>query len=147
MMWDEDVLRDLMEEKIPFNKFLGLKMIRVDEDGAELMIPFRPEFLGDVTRPALHGGLISMLIDTCGGAATFTQLEVGYRCSTVDLVVDYIRPGPAKDIYAKAVVARRGNRVCLVNMQVTAGEGDEREIIAQGRGVFNIHGPKKSEDG
>tara|TARA_Y100001934_G_C12156823_1_gene680018 strand:+ start:181 stop:615 length:435 start_codon:yes stop_codon:yes gene_type:complete len=142
MLWTQEVLKDLMEEKIPFNQFLGLKMVRVDQDGAELMIPFRPEFIGDVTRPALHGGLISMLIDTCGGAATFAQLEVGYRCSTVDLTVDYIRPGPTADIYATAKVVRRGNRVCLVNMEVTAGEGDERTIIAQGRGVFNIHAPK-----
>ena len=143
MLWSEEVLRDLMEDKIPFNKFLGMKMVRVDQTAAELMIPFRPEFIGDVTRPALHGGLISTLIDTSGGAATFAQLEPGDRCSTVDLVVDYIRPGPLADITARAVVARRGNRVCLVNVEVTAGEGAEKTVIAQGRGVFNIHAAKK----
>ena len=57
-----------MEEEVPFNKYLGIKVDELREGFARLFVPFRKEFIGDARRPALHGGVISALIDTCGGA-------------------------------------------------------------------------------
>ncbi len=135
-----DVMRRLMEEEIPFNRHLGLKARKLAEDEVELVLPFRPEHIGDPLRPALHGGTISMLIDTAGGAAAFMQVSAGERVSTVDLVVDYLLPGPAVDIMARARIVRRGNRVCIANVDVVRVD-DESVVIAQGRGVYNIHKP------
>lgn len=134
--WTREGLRALMEEHIPFNRFLGVTLDSVDDEQVTLRLPFRPEFVGDPTRPALHGGVISMLIDTAGGAATFVAARQLSKVSTVDLVVDYLRPGPLLDLVARARVVRRGNRVCIATVVVCAGDDDEP--YAQGRGVYNI---------
>jgi uncharacterized protein (TIGR00369 family) len=136
------VLKDLMEEHIPFNKLLGLKAIKISAEQVEIMLPFKPELIGDPLRMALHGGTISMLIDTAGGAVAFMNVGDGDRVSTVDLVVDYLRPGPAADIVARARVVRRGNRVCTANVDVVRAD-DPTIVIAQGRGVYNIHRPER----
>jgi uncharacterized protein (TIGR00369 family) len=138
-LWDPEVLRQVMEEGIPFNRVLGLKaqkLTRTREE-VELLLPYRDELIGDPLRPALHGGTISALIDTAGGAVAFLNVGETDRVSTVDLVVDYLQPGPAADIVAKARVVRRGNRVCIANVEVVRADGTGG-VIAQGRGVYNI---------
>lgn len=135
--WDPELVRSLMEEHIPFNRHLGLKALTVTRDLVELCLPYRAEFVGDPIRGALHGGTISALIDTAGGAAAFLNVRSNERVSTVDLVVDYLRPGPLSDIVAQARIVRRGNRVIIANVDVVPREG-ERYVIAQGRGVYNV---------
>jgi uncharacterized protein (TIGR00369 family) len=135
--WDPRVIRELMEEHIPFNKHLGMKALVVTPELVDLMLPFRPEYIGDPMRPALHGGTISTLIDTAGGAVAFLNVDASERVSTVDLVVDYLRPGPAADIVARAKIVRRGNRVIIANVSVF-GAATPDDIVAQGRGVYNV---------
>ena len=126
-----------MEEEIPFNKHLGIRVDELREGFARLFVPFRKEFIGDKRRPALHGGIISALIDTCGGVATWTHCTKEDRISTVDIRVDYLRPGPDDDIIAESKVQRMGNRVSVVHTQVYAAS-DKETIIAEGRAVYNI---------
>lgn len=137
-LWSYDGLKQLLEEQIPYNKFLGLKLDEVSEETVTLRIPFFPELVGDPWRPALHGGVISMLIDTAGGAAVFHAVKQLTKISTVDLVVDYLRPGPLADIVAVARVVRKGNRVCIATVDVHAGGAAADGPFAQGRGVYNI---------
>jgi uncharacterized protein (TIGR00369 family) len=132
-----DVVRSIFEEAIPFHRFLGLKVHRLEPGAAWLLLPFREEFVGDPWRPALHGGVISTLLDTAGGVAVFTRLSGSDRASTVDIRVDYLRPGLQKDLIAEGRVERLGNRVAVCEMKVFH-PGGEREPIASGRGVYNI---------
>jgi uncharacterized protein (TIGR00369 family) len=136
-MWNPDVIRDLMENHIPFNRVLGLKAQKLTPDEVQLLMPYRDDLIGDPLRPALHGGTISALIDTAGGAVAFLNVAEGDRVSTVDLVVDYLQPGPPADLIAKARIVRRGNRVCISNVEVVRADGTGG-VIAQGRGVYNI---------
>ena len=70
----EDIRR-FMEEHVPFNRHLGIQVDELRQGFARFFIPFRNEFIGDKRRPALHGGIISALIDTCGGAAVWTHFS------------------------------------------------------------------------
>jgi len=132
----DDIVR-FIEDEVPFDKYLGIKVEALGEGFARLLISFRNEFIGDTRRPALHGGVISALIDTCGGAATWTLCTRADRISTVDMRVDYLRPGPNRDILAEATVQRMGNRVSVVHIRVFEAD-DEETIIAEGRGVYNV---------
>ena len=69
--WSEDsreILRKFMTEHIPFNKLLGVEVGELREGFARMEVPYRPELIGDPMRPAIHGGVLSTLIDACGGA-------------------------------------------------------------------------------
>ena len=129
-------VRRLIDDEIPFNRVLGLRVRHVARGVAVLEIPFRAELLGDRERPALHGGVISALADTCGGAAVWTAVGPSDRVSTIDLRVDYLRPGRAETLIATGTVLRVGNRVGVVNIVVTH-EGDS-EAIAEAKGVYAI---------
>src|SRR5262249_27000794 len=69
------IVRDL----IPFNRFLGIQLVAAQDGHCRLELPFREEFIGDASRPALHGGVISTLIDTCGGFAVWTRIAIDDR--------------------------------------------------------------------
>lgn len=138
MPWSLEEITHLMEERIPFNRWLGMRLVEGSSGRCVLRVPFREELVGDSSRPALHGGVVSTLVDTAGGCAAFLAIEKGQRVSTVDLVVDYLRPGPLADIEATATVVRKGNRVCTTVMEVRAVGHDE--VIALGRAVYSIHG-------
>ena len=130
-----DVLR-IMEEQVPFNKLLGIRGEHVEHGRAVLVLPVRPEFVGDFRRPALHGGVLSSLIDTAGGVAAWSALGPGESVSTVDLRVDYLEPaGLGGPLRAEAELVRKGNRVCHVRVNLT----QEGVLVAEGRGVYNIH--------
>jgi len=64
MDFTREQLLTIMEEHVPFNRFLGLRGESIGEGRAVLVLPVRPEFVGDPSRPALHGGVLSTLIDT-----------------------------------------------------------------------------------
>ncbi len=132
-------LLQFMEEGIPFNKHLGMKVVHLLEGHAVIMVPPQPYLVGDPFRPAIHGGVISTLIDVAGGAACFTMMH-GFddRVSTVDLRVDYLRPATAGvELYGEAKVLRMGNKVAVTRMELFCGE--ERETpVATGQGVYNV---------
>ena len=123
-------------EQVPFNKLLGIRGESAGAGRAVLLLPVREEHLGDVRRPALHGGVVSALIDTAGGIAAWSALAQGEAVSTVDLMVDYLEPGRvAGPLRAEAELVRKGNRVCHVRVRVT----QDGVLLAEGRGVYNIH--------
>lgn len=133
-----EAMKRLMEELIPFNRMLGVQCTRVEHGFLRLEIPFRAELIGDPTRPALHGGVLSALADTAGGGAVWTTLEdERARVSTIDLRVDYLRPGKSELLVAEATVVRAGNRVGVTDMRLFHPSA-ERDTIATGKGVYNI---------
>lgn len=133
------------EEQIPFNKHLGMRVVALAERMAVVMVPMRDDHIGDPSRPAIHGGVTATLIDAAGGAACFsTFTDARSRVSTVDLRIDYLRPGPAAPLVCKATVVRMGNRVATVRMVVYSnaipepGTPEHDAPIALGQGVYNI---------
>jgi uncharacterized protein (TIGR00369 family) len=139
MDFTPEQLLEIMEQHVPFNRYLGLRGESISEGRAVLVLPVRPEFVGDPRRPALHGGVLSTLIDTAGGLAAWSALGAGETVSTVDLRVDYLEPaGLGHPLRAEAELVRKGNRVCHVKVAVTQGGA----LVAEGRAVFNIHRPR-----
>lgn len=125
------------DELVPFNKFLGIEIAHADEGKVRLQLPFRPEYIGDSSRPALHGGVISTLIDTAGGFAVWTRISIDDRVSTIDLRVDYLSPGGPEPLIAEAEVVRVGNRVAVTDVRVYQPSAPGR-TVATGKAVYNI---------
>lgn len=136
-------LAQFFVEGIPYNRFVGMRVDVLQPGRCVVRIPFRPELIGDPMRPALHGGVTSALLDTAGGLACISRLDLATQmCSTVDLRVDYLRPGPPEDLLCEAHVVRLGNRVAVARMEAFPGalpDGeDAREPFATGQGVYNV---------
>ncbi|HMM37588.1 MULTISPECIES: PaaI family thioesterase [Desulfovibrio] len=134
---DFKLLADIAENALPFHKMLGIQVVELSEGLARLRIPFRPELVGDPRRPALHGGVISTLVDVCGGFAVWTRCRPEDRIATIDIGVDYLRPAPAADLLAEGRVRLLGNRVGNAEVVVWS-EGNPDEHLAAGRAVYNI---------
>jgi uncharacterized protein (TIGR00369 family) len=132
-----EVIRKLMEEDIPFNRLLGMRLAALADGFARVEIPYKPELIGDPYRPALHGGVLSALIDTCGGAAALTHITPPETVSTIDLRVDYLRPGEQKTLVCESTVSRMGNRVASVDSRIFHPDEPAR-LIATGKAVYNV---------
>ncbi len=136
-MNSEELVR-VMEEFIPFNRFLGMRVEVAGDGFVRITIPFRAELVGDPLRPALHGGVLSALADTAGGMAVWTGVtDDRGRVSTIDLRVDYLRPARLTALTCEATVVRQGNRVGVVDMRLFHPD-QPGETVATGKGVYNI---------
>jgi len=131
-----DALIAFFERNIPFNAHLGMTVDHIEAGHCVLRIPYADHLIGDPGRPALHGGVVSTLADTAGGLAVFSKFPFNEaRVSTVDLRVDYLRPGLPQDVLCEATVVRLGNKVAVTHMVVRQGPD---YLAADGRGVYNV---------
>lgn len=136
-MKDFAAFRDLIENGIPFNAFLGIKVRSLAKGTCTLYVPFREELVGDARHDALHGGVISALVDTSGGFAVWSMCDINDRIATIDMRVDYLKPARGSGVVAESQVKLLGNRVGNVHTRVYS-EADPEETIAEGRAVYNI---------
>jgi uncharacterized protein (TIGR00369 family) len=137
-----EVLKQLAEEWIPFNKLVGVRALVVKKGEVLLEIPYRDELIGDPLKKALHGGVISMLADTAGGLALWSALDDDrVRVSTIDLRVDYLLPGKQEALRAHATLVRAGKAVGVADIRLFQ-PSDESATIATGKGVYAIRHTK-----
>jgi uncharacterized protein (TIGR00369 family) len=137
------LLKAVMEEHIAFNKHLGLKVESFDPAAPKLRFDMRPELVGNPARQILHGGVISATLDVAGGLAimlSFAQeatITPGSfpNIGTIDLRVDYLRPGRGKYFIATARIVRKGSRIAVVHMEL---HNDAGELIATGGGAYVV---------
>lgn len=137
---DTDVLvlvKRFFEELIPFNRHLGMVLEDIQPGRVQIRIPFQEHFIGNPELPALHGGVISALLDTAGGASVWSQAGIADRVSTVDLRVDYLRPGRSQAIIGVGEVVRIGNRVGVSSLRAFHPDAENKPIAA-GMGVYNV---------
>ncbi len=141
---DLDSLGQFFDAGIPFNRHLGLTFTQLTRGEITAELPFRPEFIGDPVRKALHGGVISMVADTVGGAAIFTLTDPGDSVATIDLRVDYLRPGRQMVLRGHARVVRMGNRVGVAAITLTHPDEPDRPV-AVAKGVYNVKRAQESQ--
>jgi uncharacterized protein (TIGR00369 family) len=137
------LLRQVMEEHIAFNKYLGLKVDSFDVQAPKLRFDMRPELVGNPSRQILHGGVISATLDVAGGFAIMLSIAGETpvtptsfpNMGTIDLRVDYLRPGRGKYFVATARIVRKGSRIAVVHMEL---HNDEGELIATGGAAYVV---------
>ena len=125
------LLKQIFEDQIPFNQFLGLSLDVLATDHASVSFSLRPELLGNTPRGMLHGGVIAAVLDATGGVMAYLvglnrstgqdpeiRLKGLERISTVDMRVDYLRPGVGERFTATAAVLRAGQRVAVIRSEL-----------------------------
>lgn len=126
-------------ERIPLHAWLGITVQETEPGRALTHMPFRPELVGDTSRPALHGGVLSLLADGTAGAALATLGSYGDRMSTIDLRIDYLRPASPADVWAEAQVVRMGGRVGVARVVISQLDEDgQRQEVANCTTVYSV---------
>jgi uncharacterized protein (TIGR00369 family) len=140
---------EVAEKHIPFNQILGLRDCRISDEGTvRIRVDHRDELVGNFARGFLHGGVISATLDVVGGIAAMlgvvgrelpeTREEAGRifsKIGTIDMRIDYLRPGVGEWFDASAVVLRTGSRVAVTRMEF---HNDEGKLIAVGTGTYIV---------
>ena len=130
------MVQKLMEEQIPFNKLIGIEVIDAEEGKATARFNFRRELVGNFKMGILHGGVIAAVLDVVGGAAVisgFGAEEPLHGMGTVDLRVDYLRPGSGQHFIATGEVMRQGRILSSTRMAL---HNDQGVLIAIGTAVY-----------
>jgi uncharacterized protein (TIGR00369 family) len=141
-------LTTLFEQQIRFNQVLGLRLTSLSAPGPTLRFDMRPELIGHHLYGRLHGGAISATLDAMGGLALMWAIgekhadepaaQVMQRFSklgTIDLRVDYLRPGLGKHFVASAQVLRLGGRVGTTQMRLV---NDDETLIATAAAAYVV---------
>ncbi len=132
------VLIKVTETQIPMAKFFGVKVLEIEDGYVKLLFPYKEEFIGDPRTKRLHGGYTATAVDLAGGVAAMTYMTSKEDdVATLDMRIDYLRPGQAKDIIAEGQVISRRLRTIVCDMKICHKDETEK-IIAVGRGVFSI---------
>jgi uncharacterized protein (TIGR00369 family) len=135
-------------ESLPFNRLLGLSVYNLKLDEAGFIFSMRKELIGNAVHGILHGGVISAVLDTTGGltaTASAIKRKQGLshdeiadwiaRIGTIDMRVDYLRPGKGNRFKSTGTVMRTGNKVAVTRMELS---NEENVLIAVGTGAYIV---------
>ncbi len=139
-------LKKIFEEMIVFNQVLGLKIITLEPELVTARIEMRHELVGHYAYNRLHGGVISAGLDAMGGLAVMAAIGARHmdespdvrlhrfsKLGTIDLRIDYLRPGIGEFFDLSATVMRLGSRVASTRMEF---KGPDGKLLSTGAGVY-----------
>ena len=142
------LITDIFENRLPFNRVLGIRVLELENGRPRLGLEMRDDLVGNYLRGSLHGGVISAVIDVTGGLAAFLSLQKKIeneplniqikrfgRLGTIDLRIDYLRPGLGRYFASTGHVLRSGSKVAVTRIEL---KNDSDQLIAVGTGAYVI---------
>src|SRR5258706_10108266 len=96
----------------PFNQYLGIRVVRMEEGAAEAAIDLAPHHTN--SRGVAHGGVVSSLLDSAMGAAVISAIPKEWWCATTGLSIQFIAGARAGTLTATGTVTRRGRSIAFV---------------------------------
>lgn len=141
-------LKAIFEEKIPFNRVLGLKITSLRPEQVAARIDMKSELVGHYSHNRLHGGVIGAGLDSIGGLAVMAAIGARHmdepptqrlqrfgKLGTIDLRVDYLRPGISDHFELRAHVMRLGSRVATTRMEFLGADG---KLLSSGAAAYIV---------
>ena len=141
-------LKAIFEEKIVFNQVLGLKITRLLPERVVARIDMKPQLVGHYSYNRVHGGVISAGLDAMGGLACMAAIGARHmdetpeqrlhrfgKLGTIDLRIDYLRPGIGESFELRAEVMRLGSRVGSTRMEFVGADG---KLLSCGSGAYIV---------
>lgn len=127
---------------IPYMRFLGMTA-ELAGDEMTAILPFAPQLVGNVMIPALHGGVIGAFLEMTALCQLAVREPLRRLPKTIDVTIEYLRPGRAQTTYARADVRKVGRRIA--NVHVEAWQDHRASPVAALRGHFLLSLPAAGE--
>ena len=141
-------LKKIFEEMIVFNQVLGLKITSLKPTRVTARIDMKRELIGHFGFSRIHGGVISAGLDAMGGLAVMAAIGARHMdetptqrlhrfgtLGTIDLRIDYLRPGIGDFFELRAEVMRLGSRVASTRMEFLGADG---KLLSTGAGAYIV---------
>ena len=119
--------------EIPYVRFLGMTA-ELAGDEMTAILPFSDHLVGNVMLPAIHGGVLGAFMEMTALAQLSIREPLRRQPKTIDITIEYLRPGRALTTYARADVRKLGRRVA--NVHVEAWQEERASPVAALRGHF-----------
>lgn len=143
-----ELIRNLYARQVPFHQMIGVEVSKLSPEGVELRLKMRSELVGNPFYQILHGGVTSTLLDAAGGMIAMATVVAEaddlsaeqlqrrlQKLGTIDIRIDYLRPGRGQEFVATARVIRKGNKVAVTRMELHNDAGEE---IALGTATYLV---------
>lgn len=102
-------------EAIPHIRELRIQLVDIARGSCTARIDPSPRLVGNPDTGAVHGGVITTLLDSVGGIAASTVIRRGQTVATLDLRIDYLRMSePGLAIFGRADCYRLTRSVAFV---------------------------------
>ncbi|HKF43007.1 MAG TPA: PaaI family thioesterase [Thermoanaerobaculia bacterium] len=130
-----DIAPDLLSRlrgrlaKSPALGWLGASLEEIGLDRAVLKLPYREEITNG--SGTVHGGVLATLADTAIAFALSTNFDGKMGFATSDLTIHFLRRARG-DVFAKARIVKKGQRVNVGEVELVDGEGVEVARVLAG---------------
>ncbi len=137
---------EVFYKKIPFHSLIGFEFDELTNEQCRISFNSKPELIGNPYLGILHGGVTATALDVVGGCMAIAGMQIRnlhmseeeiskklIKTGTIDLRVDYLRPGKGEHFYAIAKLLRSGNKVAVVRMEL---HNEKDTLIALGTGTY-----------
>ena len=143
-----DGLKEIFEQRIVFNRVLGLQITVLRPEAVAGRIDMKRELVGHFLYQRAHGGVISAGLDAMGGLAVMAAIGARHmddapqqrlhrfgKLGTIDLRIDYLRPAVGPHFELRAEVLRLGSRVATTRMEFLGADG---KLLSSGAAAYIV---------
>jgi uncharacterized protein (TIGR00369 family) len=120
----------MTEDNGGFTKLVGTELSSAEEGRAVVSLKAEEQHLNP--SGTVHGGVISTLIDASMAEALNTMTEEDEQPFTIQITVNYMKPGKQGTLISTAEVRKGGEQITIVEAEVVQEGEDEAIALATG---------------
>jgi len=112
-------------------RYLGASLGHIGRGEVHIVLPSRPEITQQLGY--IHAGATSAIADSAGGYAAFTLFPPDTEVLTVEYKINLLAPAGGDHIEAVGTVVKAGRTLTICRLEVFAGHGEQRSLVAVGQ--------------
>jgi uncharacterized protein (TIGR00369 family) len=120
----------MTEDNVGFTQLVGTEVFSAEGGRAAVSLKTEERHLNP--SGTVHGGAISTMIDASMAEALNAMTEEGEQPFTIQITVNYMKPGKPGTLTSTAQVRKGGERITIVEAEVV----QEDEVLALATGTY-----------